>query len=206
MAESVKDILKAFGPIGVQAYKNDLERVRATGKTIDSVRFETKSENGVDSITFLARQWTSKLEEGIGPTTKGPSREMIESLTEYATARGMENPKKAAWALAKVIQAKGDKTHRQGGRIVYSDTTEKLVKDMKKEVTKNFTTKFMQTIKGAFVLALFMLSSCGSVQTINGVRIPKDRPNVKNYCLVGVTCFGFGYYLGKNVINGSNHN
>ena len=52
------------------------------------------------------------------------------------------------------------------------------------------------------VIALASLIGCGSVQTINGVRIPRsnEKPNVKNYCLVGVSCFAFGYYLGSEVL------
>lgn len=51
------------------------------------------------------------------------------------------------------------------------------------------------------ILALaVILTGCGSVQTINGVRIPKDQPNVKNYILVTAVSFGFGYYLGKEVL------
>lgn len=53
------------------------------------------------------------------------------------------------------------------------------------------------------ILALaVILSSCGSVQTINGVRI-KDktqRPVVKNYILVTAISFGFGAYLGREVL------
>lgn len=147
---TIPEILDAWGQVGVQALKSDLQKVRATGKTVDSVRYEVKKEGTVDRLTYYARQWTSKIEEGIGPTTKGPSREMIESLTEYAQARGMDNPKSAAWAIAKDIQKRGDKTKRSGGREVYSPTVLQLAKDIKKDVTKNFTTKFMQTIKGAF--------------------------------------------------------
>lgn len=51
------------------------------------------------------------------------------------------------------------------------------------------------------IIALTVIS-CGSVQTINGVKIPKsnDKPNVKNYVLAGALGFGFGYYLGKEVL------
>lgn len=203
---TLKEILNAWGIVGVKALQNDLQRVNATGKTVNSVRYEVSSEGTVDRLVYFARKFLKALETGISPTTKGPSREMIASLTEYAQAKGMDDPKSAAWALAKAIQKEGDKTHRQGGRIVYSTTVEKLAEDIKKDIKKQFRIKFMQTIKGAFVLALFVLSSCGSVQTINGVRIPKDKPNVKNYILVTGCAFGFGYYLGKEVINGGNGN
>lgn len=45
------------------------------------------------------------------------------------------------------------------------------------------------------IILLIFLSSCGSVQTINGIRIkPKQSPDIFIY----VVSFGFGYYLGKN--------
>lgn len=205
---TVADILKAYGPLGVDLLKQALQTVSATGKTVNSVRFEYKKEGTVDRLTFYAREFTKALETGIGPTTKGPSREMIESLTEYARARGMDKPESAAWAVAKVIQKEGDRTKKRGGRVVYSDVVNQLITDMKKELSKNFRLNFTQAIKGSFLALLIVLSSCGSVQTINGVRIPKsnDKPNYKNYIFVAGVSFGFGYYLGKNVINGSNGN
>lgn len=148
--KTLPEILNAWGQVGVTALKNDLTKVNATGKTVNSVRYDVKKEGTVDRLTFYAREWTKLLETGRGPTTKGPSPEMIESLTEYAAARGMDNPKSAAWAIAKTLNKKGDKTHRAGGREVYSPTVLQLAQDIKKDVTKNFTTKFMQTIKGAF--------------------------------------------------------
>lgn len=51
------------------------------------------------------------------------------------------------------------------------------------------------------LLILILLSSvgCGSVQTINGVRV-KDKPPIKEAVFVGVISFGFGYYLGSEVL------
>lgn len=197
---TIPQILDKWGQVGVLALKTDLERVRATGKTVDSVRYEVKHEGTVDRLTFYAREWTKLLEEGRGPTTKGPSPEMIENLTEYAKARGFTNPKSAAWAIAKKINKEGDKTKKQGGRIVYSDTVEQLAADIKKDVTKNVTTKFMQTIKGSFavILLICFLSSCGSVQTINGVKIRHKESVTAKDILPYVVSFGCGYYLVDN--------
>lgn len=50
------------------------------------------------------------------------------------------------------------------------------------------------------LLLSVVLAGCGSVQTINGVRIPKEKPNYKNYMFVGVTSFAFGYYLSNNIL------
>lgn len=62
---------------------------------------------------------------------------------------------------------------------------------------KNFLSKLYPIMR---VFVLMCLVGCGSLQTVNGVRIPKDRPNTKNYILSGVIGFGFGYYLGKEVL------
>lgn len=148
--KTIPEILNGWGVIGTEKIKQDLTKVQATGKTVNSVRYEVEKKGTVDRLTFYAREWTKLIEEGRGPTTKGPSPEMIESLTEYARARGMDNPKSAAWAIAKKINKEGDKTKKQGGRIVYSGTVEKLADEITADVKKQFTTKFMQTIKGSF--------------------------------------------------------
>lgn len=189
---TIKEILNAWGIVGVKALQNDLQRVNATGKTVSSVRYEVSKEGTVDRLIFYGRKYLKALETGISPTTKGPSREMIESLTEYAKARGMDKPDSAAWALAKVIQRDGDKTHRSGGRIVYSTTVEKLAEDIKKDVKKEFRIKFMQTIKGAFLVLL--MASCGSVQKANTVQFKKTDQNVRNYATVCVVGFGVLVY------------
>lgn len=49
------------------------------------------------------------------------------------------------------------------------------------------------------LIGLTLLIGCGSVQTINGVRV-KDKPPIKEAVFVGVISFGFGYYLGSEVL------
>lgn len=196
--KTLTEILNAWGVVGTEKIKQDLTKVQATGKTVDSVRYVVEKSGTVDRLTFYAREWTKLLESGRGPTTKNPSPEMIESLTEYARARGMENPKSAAWAIAKKINKEGDKTKKQGGRIVYSGTVEKLAADIKKDVTKHYTTKFMQTIKGSFAALLILLSSCGSVQTINGVRIRHKESVTAKDIAPYVVSFGMGFFIVDN--------
>lgn len=145
-----EDILKAYAPIGVDVVKKALEEVRATGKTINSVKAEVSKNGSVDRLQILARPYTNRIEKGIGPTTKGPSAEMIASLTEYARARGMDKPESAAWALAKKIQKEGDKTHKRGGRIVYSDDIDKFTKEVIGKVKNNWKVIFTSTIKNGF--------------------------------------------------------
>jgi len=44
------------------------------------------------------------------------------------------------------------------------------------------------------------LIGCGSVQSINGVRLKKPLKNQHNKVLVGVATFGLGYYLGSELL------
>ena len=61
--------------------------------------------------------------------------------------------------------------------------------------------KFISKLYPIMRVFVFMgLVGCGSIQTVNGVRIPKDKPNTKNYILSGVIGFGLGYYIGKEVL------
>ncbi len=147
---TVLQILDAYGKIGVERIKQALEQVRATGKTINSVKYETSETNGVSRLIIKARPFTAAIETGVRPSTKGIPPDMITSLTEYAQARGMEKPKSAAWAMAKTIKKKGDKTFRSGGREVYSDDVIKLSNEIKKEVGKEFRIRMTSFIKNTF--------------------------------------------------------
>jgi hypothetical protein len=139
-----------YGTVAVRIVQTALEQVRASGKTIQSVKAIISEDKGVDRFQIVARPYTNRIEQGIGPTTKGPSREMIKNLTEYAQARGMDKPESAAWGLAKKIQKEGDRTFKKGGRIVYSDDVDKLVKEMTNDIKKEVRIKFTRTIKNSF--------------------------------------------------------
>jgi len=143
-------ILEAYAQIGVTKIKQSLEQVRATGKTINSVKAEVTEKNDVSRLVIKARPFTSAIETGVSPTSKGVSPEMIESLTEYARARGMEKPESAAWAIAKTIQKEGDKTYKRGGRDVYSSEVIRLADEIKKAILKDYKIKFTSLIKNTF--------------------------------------------------------
>lgn len=147
---TVKEILNAYGQIGVNRVKQLLETVRATGKTINSVKYEVTNSGTTDKLVIKARPFTSAIETGIRPTTKGPSKEMIDSLTEYAQARGMDKPKSAAWAIAKTIQKEGDNTYKRGGRDVYSSGVIELSEEIKKAVKREYRIKMTNFLKNTF--------------------------------------------------------
>lgn len=123
MSASIADVLNAQGKLAVQSLQGAVAKVDATTKTKRSIRYESDDSK----LTLFGREFIDLLNKGRGPTTKGPSREMIENLTEYAQARGMDKPESAAWAMAKILNAKGDKAFRKGGRDVYESELQKVI-------------------------------------------------------------------------------
>lgn len=147
---SIESVLKTYGQIGVELVKMDLQKVNATGKTIDSVKYTVDSDNHSDRLLITAREYTHLLNDGRGPTTKGPSPEMIQNLTEYARARGFQDPKKAAWAIAKKINKEGDKTFRQGGRDIYESDLDRFIQEVQEAVMDEFGKNVLNSLKNSF--------------------------------------------------------
>lgn len=132
---SLLSTLKTYGQIGEQVLKQAIAALDATGKTQASIHFTVDEE---DTLRFYAREFTPLLEKGIRPSTKKPSKEMIDAMTEYAKARGFDNPEKAAWAISVKQLKDGDKTYQQGGRVVYSDVMDTFTQDLKVAISKDF--------------------------------------------------------------------
>lgn len=150
MVRAIADTLEAYGPIGVQVLQDAIAGIEASGKTAESIRYEVESSGTKDSLRLLGRKYFELIEKGIKPSEKNPPPEMIAMLTQYAKARGMSDPEGAAWGIAKTILKKGDKTYRQGGRIVYSDDLDKFVQELKKYSTDVFAKGFLTQVTGAF--------------------------------------------------------
>lgn len=147
---AIADTLEAYGPIGVQVLQDAIANIEASGKTAQSIHYEVVSTETKDTLYIYGRAYFDLIEKGIKPSGKNPSPEMIKFLTEYAKARGMDKPESAAWGIAKKILKEGDKTHQQGGRIVYSDDLDKFVQELKTYATKVFAKGFLTEVKGAF--------------------------------------------------------
>lgn len=150
MSANITQVLEVYGSIGEQLLKDALDQISATHRTVESIRHEVISTETSDTLQFIGRKYIQAVETGIRPTDKGPSSEMIELLTEYARARGMDKPESAAWAMAKTIQAKGDRTFRIGGRDVYSTELNKFVEELKEEIKKTFVGSYLTEIKQTF--------------------------------------------------------
>lgn len=146
MFAEVSNVLAQYGPIGVDVLRNAIAQVEATGKTSQSIRYEVSE----DRLLLIGRAYFSLIEKGRKPTAKGPSREMIDFLTEYAKARGMDKPESAAWGIAKTINKEGDKTFRAGGRLVYSPELDKFVDELKSAIARAFAGAYTVEVKKYF--------------------------------------------------------
>lgn len=147
---AISDVLEAYGPIGVQVLQDAISGIEASGKTAESIRYEVQSSGSTDKLLLIARQYFELIEKGIKPSGKNPPPEMIQQLTQYAKSRGMKDPEKAAWGIAKTILKEGDKTYNRGGRIVYSDDLDKFVQELKTYSTQVFAKGFLTQVTGAF--------------------------------------------------------
>ncbi len=157
--ETVKHILNHYGKLGVTALKQDVQKVSATGKTAESIRYEVESEKDFDTLRYLGRKFFKAIETGRGPRKSNEYQEFDVSMYEYMQARGIGSdlPEKKRKQLAKFLAYKinkeGDQTYKKGGRIVYSETLSKLVEELtqalKKDVVRNYIKDNIQIIKAA---------------------------------------------------------
>ena len=147
---NMMQVLTVMGSIGEQVLKDAVDKVSATHKTVNSIHKEVTETETTTRLRLLARKYISLLEKGIKPSGKNPPPEMIELLTEYARARGISDPEDAAQGMARTILDKGDKTHRQGGRDVYSKELDKFVEEVTQAVMKEFEGFYVEEIQKAF--------------------------------------------------------
>lgn len=153
--------LKNFGVIGVELLKKDVEKVSATGRTKDSIRFELEVfDNGDMTLTFYGREYFKTLETGRGPRRNSEYQQYDLSLEKYLEARGVPSKVsksgikyfklKDSWvsakSLAHKINKEGDETYKKGGRVVYSETLAKLVQEISRAISQDFAKFYLSEI------------------------------------------------------------
>ena len=201
------DVIKTLFDRVIEGLKQDAQS-KDQKIPVKSLRYEVNDKGG----SLFAAHYFKYLFTGRGPGKAPPPEAMLdyvrknpERLTEakqrfkYITEQGL------AYIIGQKIAKHGTDIH-EGKKpgIDFLGVLENAMPDLMKEVARNEMLNLQTSLRSALkvlVLAFFLIG-CGSVQTINGVRIPRsnDKPNVKNYVLVGVASFGFGYYLGSNVL------
>lgn len=152
MSQSIHNILDRAGKLGVEALKQDVQKVSATGETAESIRYEVKSTQTMDRLLIYGRQFFSALETGRGPIQNNQQGEFKENILEWMKARGIgaDLSEKKRLQLARFftykINKEGDQIFKQGGRVVYSPTITKLVMQLKDEVIKDFAKLYLREI------------------------------------------------------------
>lgn len=151
---NLQDLLTEYGKLGVLALRTDVEKVSATRKTLDSIRFEVfkDSENNY-SLKLIGRGYFKALETGRGPRRESSYSQFDFNLEDWLKAKGFPSKKSksgtvyynlggdnwfSAKSLAWKINKEGDSVYRKGGREVYSETLIKLAQELKRAITSDF--------------------------------------------------------------------
>lgn len=149
---NITAILNQYGQIGVEALKEDVSKVSATGKTERSIRYEVEQKGTISVLRFIGREFFQTLETGRGPRKSSTYGEFDVSMYEYLQARGIgadlseKKRKQLARFLTWKINKEGDKTFKMGGRIVYSPTLSKLADELKAALAKDIRLYFLKEI------------------------------------------------------------
>lgn len=140
--------------------RTDVQKVSATGKTADSIRFEVSVSKDNIILSFFGRQFFKALETGRGPRKSSQYGKFDIGLEEYLDSRGVQtkvskggikyyklgNSWMSAKSLAYKINKEGDSVYNGGGRIVYSKTLTKLVSELKRAITQDFAKFYIKEI------------------------------------------------------------
>jgi hypothetical protein len=86
----------------------------ATGKTSESLGYEIIDEGDKITLNITANEFAQVIETGRKPTPeKKPSFSMIQNITDWVNARGLESS--LVWAIATQINNKGTQLWQKGG-------------------------------------------------------------------------------------------
>jgi hypothetical protein len=113
----MNDLLFENGQTLINDIRNNMSTAgqNATGETANSLRIEIKQEGLKYKFSLYGRAFFNTVQTGRRPTpNKKPSREMINRITAWVNARGIDIT--AVWAIATKIQQEGTKLWQSGGR------------------------------------------------------------------------------------------
>lgn len=94
---------------------------QVSGSMGNSLKLSVKQSGQIFNINIEAAKYFQTLETGRRPTPdKKPSREMIENIGDWVSARGL--PDEATWGIATKINKEGTQLWKDGGRKdIYSE-------------------------------------------------------------------------------------
>lgn len=142
-------VLKDQGEIGVAVIKAAINVYSATGKSADSVRYESTH----NTLQIFARGFIEAMETGRGPRQSSQDGGFKDSMLEYMKAKGIgdELSEKKRQQLARFLVLKinreGDTLwNKGGGRDVYSSVLDKFVEQLTAAVAKDQLTIFQEAV------------------------------------------------------------
>lgn len=142
-------VLKDQGEIGVAVIKAAIDVYSATGKSADSVRYESTG----NTLQIFARGFIEAMETGRGPRQSNQDGGFQDSMLDYMKAKGIGadlTPKRRnqlARFLVLKINREGDNLWKKGGgRDVYSSTLDKFVEQLMAAVAKDQLTLYQEAV------------------------------------------------------------
>lgn len=124
------------GRLGVQTIQTNLDNTgtTTTGKTKDSITYEVTEDNGRTTLIIKAsRPYFKTVETGSKPAkTTVPPKEMVESLKEWAQAKGSNV---SPYGAAVNILKKGSELYRKGGRTdIYTPVKDQIMQNLRENL------------------------------------------------------------------------
>lgn len=153
---NLNTILNEYGILGVKAIQDVIRPESATGRTVNSIRFEVKTKNTTETLTIFGRKFISAMETGRGPRKSSEYQGYDQSLLQWMAARGIgsdltaKKKQQLARFLALKINREGDALHKAGNRKLYTPVVEKLEKEITDRITQDFIQSTITRIKDGF--------------------------------------------------------
>jgi hypothetical protein len=139
-------ILTREGTSLVQELKASVQPHSATGRTVNSIRYEVKIEGDREILLVYGRPFIMALETGRKPTPQytKPSFSFVNNIREWLKAKG--GNASLAYAIAKSIHQKGTKPNPGIITPIVNSFAEKIMK----EVTRQFADQYLQNMVRVF--------------------------------------------------------
>ena len=120
----------------------------ATMRTSNSLRFEITGEGTKIKFKLFGREFFMAIQTGRRPTPdKKPSRGMIQNITMWVAARGIDES--AIWGIATKIQQEGTQLWKEGGRTdIVDPAVDTFVNDVAQDFLKAQADNLVLKIRG----------------------------------------------------------
>lgn len=120
--------------------------INATGQTSQGLDYEAIDEGETITLNIVGNQFTQVIETGRRPTPDlKPGFSMIQNITEWVNARGLDNS--LIWAIATQINKEGTQLWQKGGREdIYTLPFEEFIEILSNQVLLFETDDFIKNI------------------------------------------------------------